>query len=759
MCKDVYPHFPFLAEVFDVNGIEDFYDRNALITYEVNGHEIPVHLKQKLTPQTQTMFPEYGHDSPPSPDSNSRTGHSYSQANRGGRKATTFYGMSLKDMPEYKVHDTPSFGESNHHASRLFAGRAQMNDPRFGDAPAFAARHRLGNAEKAGPYDPSVIPNHQEGDRGAEAQSQVDNLASEYEQANAYGQEDVRLGNRMKGFNNDGHLEADNHKHIQPFDKSVAGLYPKLDYSRLASHRLHSDNEYMNGDDSQVKEFAGHTRFNDFGGNTGLNEVAGHSRLKDFAGHVGLSNRQEEMLEELAHLKGRLGHSLFEKPMHSEENYQKRPSDAVQFTDRPKLLQTGMPEREQFSKDHEGVKGFFDEGGHEASNPDAGMAGENRGVGKEYDGGKLTPADPQATKEGEGKPKLDDSNKFFEQLEKIDEEKQKHEKEQQEMMPGKLAEMNTSLPSSAEKIQRFSDDEERTKAKDKLLSILGDLTNKLKGMEAAVKDAHTNERRESPSGNDAKQEEMEHRFAEQYAHEKHEGETTRDEAKEQTTKDAQALLEHVSQNMEHVHGDSGQYERPHEERYQDERPSEQPHQSYAAANPRLNAGEAGDENQERVSHLISNLKQHDEPFIFNTEGIEYKGPTFDRVSKFSDEDSHAKDHVHTKYGHEPPLIERPIISSFYHDHDSESNHDGGIDDHSLHSESRFSADHEVTPTQRDAGASHGKSQDDEKEQEGKESAETSEKRPDAEQNHAKENKPDVGKHMFLINCLYFIFLL
>ena len=48
--------------MFDVNGIEDFYDKNAMVTYEVNGHEIPVHLKQKYTPQTKALFPEYNRD-------------------------------------------------------------------------------------------------------------------------------------------------------------------------------------------------------------------------------------------------------------------------------------------------------------------------------------------------------------------------------------------------------------------------------------------------------------------------------------------------------------------------------------------------------------------------------------------------------------------------------------------------------------------------------------------------------------------------
>lgn len=48
--------------MFDVNGIEDFYDKNAMVTYELNGHEIPVHLKQKYTPQTKSLFPEYNRD-------------------------------------------------------------------------------------------------------------------------------------------------------------------------------------------------------------------------------------------------------------------------------------------------------------------------------------------------------------------------------------------------------------------------------------------------------------------------------------------------------------------------------------------------------------------------------------------------------------------------------------------------------------------------------------------------------------------------
>ena len=42
--------------MFEVNGIDDFYDKNAMITYEINGHEIPVHMKPHFTPQTKSLL-------------------------------------------------------------------------------------------------------------------------------------------------------------------------------------------------------------------------------------------------------------------------------------------------------------------------------------------------------------------------------------------------------------------------------------------------------------------------------------------------------------------------------------------------------------------------------------------------------------------------------------------------------------------------------------------------------------------------------
>lgn len=98
------------GEVFDVNGIEDFYDKNAMITYEVNGHEIPVHLKPKYTPQSKAMFPEYMRENPAAMGLTRQTKqHDKSQpANQHySNRMTSFSGFTDKDMPEYKVHDSP----------------------------------------------------------------------------------------------------------------------------------------------------------------------------------------------------------------------------------------------------------------------------------------------------------------------------------------------------------------------------------------------------------------------------------------------------------------------------------------------------------------------------------------------------------------------------------------------------------------------------------------------------------------------------
>ena len=95
--------------MFDVNGIEDFYDKNAMITYEINGHEIPVHMHPKLTPQSKSLFPEYMKDSPASmglvrgSTSNFKPGTTDSRKNTGTKLVSTFTGMGINDMPEYKT--------------------------------------------------------------------------------------------------------------------------------------------------------------------------------------------------------------------------------------------------------------------------------------------------------------------------------------------------------------------------------------------------------------------------------------------------------------------------------------------------------------------------------------------------------------------------------------------------------------------------------------------------------------------------------
>ena len=629
-----------------------------MITYEVNGHEIPVHLKQKLTPQSQTMFPEYGHDSPTSADTVSRNGHAYKQRTPNGHKATTFYGMSLKDMPEYKVRDTPSVGEK-HHDTGSFTERERLN----GQEDAYS-RHRLGNANSPNSLDSSVIMPFSRQNEHREMQSQVDKFASEYEQANEFGQEDAKtFSNRI--HNNRPNLELDFHRQEGPPDSSVAGydIQPKL--NRFASR--------YNGDKEPLLE----------------NKI---DHLKAFASHKGFGD-QEALLEELARLKMRENRPVFASPSHSEKTFQKRPSDSVQFSDRPKPSLSDNSAREVFKAQKE-VSNYFDD--TRAHSDDQGVA-DSRGVGKEYDGGRLAPAVAEGSKIKD-KENIDDSNKFFEQLEKIDEEKQKTEKEKQIMAPGNSAELIPNMSDLSDKVKKYSDDNERSKAKDQLLKILGDLTSKLKGMEAAVKDTHTDERRESPSAsdiNEAKQEPIHQKeLDENHERDEHKSEYAQVEGKEQQSRESEAKIENGKSPMDHAQ----QY--PWESKHETEQ-SEQ-HAPYSSS-PNESEGREG--GQEHVSRLISNLKDHGRPFIFNTEEIDYKDPSYEEKAGANDESNQNKGHVlHHGNEREGHLLERPIVSSFYHNADQNSE----FDTHLFHAENDLPSINEVTPTQRDGGRKNHK---------------------------------------------------
>ena len=106
-----------MTEMFEVNGIDDFYDKNALITYEINGHEIPVHMKPHFTPQTKSMFPEYAKDSPAEMAGFVRQGGGGTSNNHKQRHGMKMHGyikqvnslklplagLTINDMPEYKM--------------------------------------------------------------------------------------------------------------------------------------------------------------------------------------------------------------------------------------------------------------------------------------------------------------------------------------------------------------------------------------------------------------------------------------------------------------------------------------------------------------------------------------------------------------------------------------------------------------------------------------------------------------------------------
>ena len=82
-----------------------------MITYEVNGHEIPVHMKPKYTPQSKSMFPEYMKESPATIGMTRQRKEKNLQRQRLSEKPdnrpSTFTGLSEKDMPEYTVHESP----------------------------------------------------------------------------------------------------------------------------------------------------------------------------------------------------------------------------------------------------------------------------------------------------------------------------------------------------------------------------------------------------------------------------------------------------------------------------------------------------------------------------------------------------------------------------------------------------------------------------------------------------------------------------
>lgn len=659
-----------------MNGIEDFYDRNALITYEVNGHEIPVHLKQKLTPQSQTMFPEYGHDSPPSVDTSSRTGHAYPQHSLMDHKATTFYGMSLKDMPEYKVQDTPSVGEKPR-GSQPFSERTKMDEPSF-DQEGASSRQSLTSRNRPALFDSSVVmPFHRQAAH-REAQTQAEKFASEYEQANEFTQEDSNFGNRFHDSKRP-HIESAFQRPRLPLDANEANhhLGPNLEGF---TGRMNPDMEPPHSNSNE--------RLNEF------------NKLKDFAAHAGFAD-QEELLEKLARLKAHANHPMFSNPTHPDHIYQKRPSDSVEFSDRPKLSASDKHFDDVF-KAQEGLKTFFNK--PESEVDDHSLQGDSRGVGRDYDGGKLAPAVANEIEEKKVS-KSDDSTKFFEQLEKIDEEKQKSEREKQEMLPGKSLELNSSLADLSDKTQRFTDDGERTKAKDKLLKILGDLTSKLKGMEAAVKDTHTDERRESPSVSDlqvAKQQVFEQKAAEE-AHE--------ERAEQPPPQTEEALNQNEKSGMQRIR--NYPWEATQSEAH-DEKSAHlvEPSEAYAAGdNAGPNEPEGREASQEHVSYLISHLKQHNKPFIFNTEEIDYKGPSDgEKSSAVGDADIQNKNVRHQAYENEGNMLGRPIMSSFYHD----SSHNSELDGHPFHSENSPSSDSSVLPTQRDGGTKDQREQEQER---------------------------------------------
>eukprot|EP00794_Sanderia_malayensis_P005188 gene5188-5842_t len=655
------------GEVFDVNGIEDFYDKNALITYEVNGHEIPVHLKPKLTPQNQPMFPEYGHDSlsPPGLSDSRSNSASHSSQYNPGHKATTFFGMSLKDLPEYKVQDTPSVGDKPRPNRALFASQKFPDDSIInGD---FASRHRLASTEQQQPP--------------------TDRLSAEYAQANSFGQEDVRIGKNLQ--------QQDADPSAQAFAQQVMARVGRPGFNR------------MNPSDEKLSE---------------AEEYFYKNRNKNYEHFVGLHDERNEHHD----VDGRFSdHDIAE---FNHQQHDRNSDEPLEPIDQSKL-HSGLKEYYNSRP----TQSFLNNNGALRPSDDVMVAGQNRGVGKEFDGDKLAPADIDLSKaqherepdqgEGRSKDKAEDaSSSFFQQLEKIDEQRRRNEKdkgkeqEEKDKADSKLAEEEMT---ASDGTARQKGSGEKMKAKEKLLSILGDLTSKLKGMEAAVKDGHTDERRqEGPSSSsmyntESGQDSAGHQHSSSdnndesngYAH--HQRDHHSDVEEQPLTP-----VDHSSDNVNDHQQYQGYSANPGGSRGENADSSNSPDASNRAESSYHGANGPAQQQQsyeqpEQISHMINKFKQHERPFIFNTESIDYKGPAH---GNFQGDEAMNGNDGKDRVNREPESARRPLIASFYRE--SPSDHYADLDNSPrAHSENAPSDDHSAAPTQRDNSGSKASASD------------------------------------------------
>ena len=703
--------------MFDVNGIEDFYDKNALITYEVNGHEIPVHLKPKYTPQSQPMFPEYGHDTPLAAMAAARSHHSQNQQEH---KTTTFYGLSEKDMPEYKVKDTPSVNSFTmmHHALPFnghlpLGSNMQMGNTRFN------THGYQNNKLNIGPDSPhnengqypwrSESNFHAESTEHSQSEPSVDKLATEFAQAQAYEQQEVKEGNKLQ---------------------AQYGMHHRVDLEPFQDHHIESEAqhaEYFQKPYSSDR-YQGHYHHDEY---TGKGQQHSSQPAEEHE-----SNYPEE---------GKM--ETFNKPTDGKGYYNEKPSDTDHDYIRPSI------EHEYYEKNNEHHSEF-----HESHNEhEEGKTSSHSDHSEYHEAAEITPSpekaeqhlaeshiedhsseshpvDHPADQRHEDHPSSSEdssSTKFFEQLEKIDQQKQKDG-------PEKSLEANSNLDTnltsssiseaSSNTVQQFTDDSEKSKAKHKLLSILGDLTTKLKGMEEAVKDtAHTDERREnSPSSlvsqdehneNDAHLQDISH--SEHHEENKHSSEhkesyeqssspeRTNAENHEFNSQGDQYPDHHVSNApadnyaehhgelqgappYEHaLHNDDYHYKSTHEETtagqqnrfdtpdreasyhsWAEERYKSHfaPEESVAAQNGpaqvQNNFVAAGHHQQMeqgheelklhpgQVSNLITKFRDHDKPFIFDTEGVDYKGPSHSESHFHNEESEHHPEQAHSNINQE-----------------------------------------------------------------------------------------------------------
>ncbi len=270
-------------------------------------------------------------------------------------------------------------------------------------------------------------------------------------------------------------------------------------------------------------------------------------------------------------------------------------------------------------------------------------------------------------------------------------------------------------------------------------------------MEAAVKDAHTDERRESSSMFPEPPENQKSPNQQQFEEENKLRRQDSRDAEQEHTSEPEPAMDHASDNDIHA-SDIHSAAKSRDTKEESEAPLQSPQlvEPHYASNSHVNynAEHGEEERPEDMTHLINKYNQHQKPFIFNTDSIDYKAPHDTRENKDDFEENSGKDHVHHALHKSPAshrLYERPIISAFYHGSEAAPGGYPDLDDARSHSESNPSDSRQVTPTQRDGGGKDVAASKDEESFDA-DNAKSKDKDDDKSgKSRDADNKPEIGK--------------